>query len=39
MAERDSRAQDLLRTLVAEGWSQNEIADESSETPACCATC
>ena len=33
MAERDSRAQDLLRTLVAEGWSQNEIARRIKRDP------
>ena len=33
MTERDNRAQDLLRTLLAEGWSQAEIARRIGRDP------
>ena len=33
MTERDNRAQDLLRTLLAEGWSQSEIARRIKRDP------
>ncbi|GAE71330.1 ribonuclease E [Cutibacterium acnes JCM 18916] len=33
MTERDNRAQDLVRTLLAEGWSQAEIARRIGRDP------
>ena len=33
MTEQDSQAQDLVCTLLAEGWSQKRSPDESIETP------